>query len=98
LYLFEKKGMQYQPLTGQSFADIGLGVVLWEGEYEGKQGTWLRWCDLQGQVIPTGAERAARETERAAREATLRQQAETEVARLRAELARLQQRQGEARE
>jgi hypothetical protein len=26
---------------------------------------WLRWCDAQGQVIPTGAERAEAESQRA---------------------------------
>ena len=37
---------------------VGLGVTLWEGEYEGKQDVWLRWCDRQGTVLSTGAERA----------------------------------------
>jgi len=45
------------------FDDIGLGVTLWRGEYQGCEDTWLRWCDRDGAVIPTGEERA--ETERA---------------------------------
>jgi hypothetical protein len=84
LRMYEKHGLQYQSLAGDQLPGIGLGIVLWEGTYEGKSATWLRWCDEQGQVIPTGAERATQE-------AAARQYAEAEVARLRAELERLQQ-------
>jgi hypothetical protein len=38
---------------------VGLGLTLWNGEFEGQESTWLRWCDDQERrVIPTGAERA----------------------------------------
>lgn len=38
---------------------IGLGLTLWEGQFEDKlDRIWLRWCDRNGNVIPTGAERA----------------------------------------
>lgn len=37
---------------------IGLGLLLWQGTYEDSQQRWLRWCDQQGRLIPTGAERA----------------------------------------
>ncbi len=37
---------------------VGLGLTLWNGEFEGQEFTWLRWCDREGRVIPTGAERA----------------------------------------
>jgi hypothetical protein len=60
LQVFEKQGTQYRPLTERTLPGNGLGVMLWEGEYEGKHDTWLRWCDEQGEVIPTGAERATR--------------------------------------
>ncbi len=40
---------------------VGLGLTLWEGQFEeAVTRLWLRWCDRQGQVIPTGAERADR--------------------------------------
>ena len=94
LRVFEKQRVQYQPFSGSTLPGVGLGVGLWEGEYEGQHATWLRWCDEQGHVIPTGAERATREAERATREATARQQAEAELAQVRAELERLRQRQG----
>jgi hypothetical protein len=49
---------------------------------------WLRWCDRDGQVIPTGAERAATERQRAEQAEsqleTERQRAERLAERLRA--------------
>jgi hypothetical protein len=42
-----------------------LGLTLWEGEFEeAVRRVWLRWCDRQGRVILTGAERAERLAER----------------------------------
>ncbi len=46
---------------------IGLGLTLWEGIFEGKQEVWLRWCDVEGRIIPTGREQAEQERERAER-------------------------------
>jgi Uma2 family endonuclease len=44
---------------------VGLGLTLWEGQFEeAVSRLWLRWCDRQGQVIPTGAERADRLAEK----------------------------------
>jgi hypothetical protein len=38
---------------------VGLGLTLWEGQFEeAVSRLWLRWCDRDGQVISTGAERA----------------------------------------
>jgi Uma2 family endonuclease len=48
--------------AGQSvdLAAVGLGLTLWEGQFEeAVTRLWLRWCDGQ-QVISTGAERAER--------------------------------------
>jgi hypothetical protein len=41
---------------------------LWEGTFEERYDTWLRWCDQEGVVIPTGAERAENEHQRAENE------------------------------
>jgi Uma2 family endonuclease len=60
LRCFVVTGREYQPLAGQWLPGVGLGLTLWEGDFEGHHRQWLRWCDQQGQVIPTGAERAAR--------------------------------------
>ena len=47
------------------FPELELGVKIWEGDWTNSNATFLRWCDLHGQVIPTGAERAEQETLRA---------------------------------
>jgi len=57
-------------------AGIGLGVTLWEGLYEGSQAQWLRWCDAQGELIATGAERAIRAEEARDQERQRAEQAE----------------------
>lgn len=58
---------------------VGLGVALWEGQFEEDTvHLWLRWCDRQGQVIPTGAEGKEMERQRAEAERT---RAEAERAR-----------------
>ena len=54
---------------------LGLGLVLWEGSFEREAAQWLRWCDLEGVVIPSGAERAEAEAQRAEAE---KQRAEAE--------------------
>lgn len=46
---------------------VGLGLTLWDGEFEQVQGVWLRWCDRQGTIVPTGAEDRDRERSRAER-------------------------------
>ncbi|MBW4544893.1 MAG: Uma2 family endonuclease [Symplocastrum torsivum CPER-KK1] len=49
--------------VGQSvwLETVGLGLTLWEGQFEeAVTRLWLRWCDRDGQVISTGAERADR--------------------------------------
>jgi Uma2 family endonuclease len=85
LQCYELRGRTYAPCAENWLGDIGLGVRLWEGEYEGVKAVWLRWCDREGNVIPTGAELA--EAERARAEAE-RQRAEEEQRRAEAERAR----------
>lgn len=46
---------------------VGLGLTLWKGKFEGRQDLWLRWCDRDGHVIPTGAEARDLEQQRADR-------------------------------
>jgi hypothetical protein len=70
----------YEPIAPNWFPRVGLGVILWQGTYEGVEATWLRWCDRQGQVIPTGKEQLDEERQRAEQE---RQRAERLAARLR---------------
>lgn len=65
LRLYELRDGAYIQRTQRWFPGIGLGLTLWQGVYEDKTDTWLRWCDEQGNVILTGAERAELEAHRA---------------------------------
>lgn len=91
------------------FPEVGLGLRLWEGLFEGKWAPlWLRWTDRSGRLIQTGTERAiraerillqaqqqaAQAQQQAEHEAAARRAAEAELARLKAELDRLQGGQG----
>jgi hypothetical protein len=62
LRLFALREGSYVPLEGFWLPAVGLGLVLWKGNYEGWETLWLRWCDREGQLIPTGAERAEQGT------------------------------------
>ncbi len=59
LRAFELVGKRYRPIDPRLLPDVGLGLALWEGSYQGVEDTWLRWCDEKGKLITTGAERAA---------------------------------------
>lgn len=72
---YELHHSSYSPMNDFWMEEIGLGIRLWEGEYEGWHATWLRWCDERGNLIPTGKERSEQENQRAEAEA---QRADTE--------------------
>ena len=78
---------KYRLVRDGGLEGVGLGLKLWKGEYEGKESTWLRWCDRDGQLIPTGAERVKQERKRAEQE---RERAEQEAAARREAEARAQ--------
>ncbi|MEP7126907.1 MAG: Uma2 family endonuclease, partial [Byssovorax sp.] len=63
---FESRGELYVPAERPWFESLGLGLIEWDGVFEGLHGRWLRWCTLDGRVVPTGAERAATADARAA--------------------------------
>lgn len=65
LRIYELKGMRYFETTDTWLEQVGLGLTLWEGEFESRQDVWLRWCDQEGNVLPTGDERAQQERQRA---------------------------------
>src|SRR5439155_17136404 len=66
LRVFQLHGRTYQAMARPwFFPEIGLGLELWSGRYEGWEDTWLRWCDRDGHFIATGAERAEAERQRA---------------------------------
>jgi Uma2 family endonuclease len=45
---------------------LDLLLVIWEGEYAGIRAPWLRWATPEGELLPTGEERAEREHGRVA--------------------------------
>ena len=65
LRIFELRGIRYAEMTESWLEQVGLGVTLWEGVFEGKREVWLRWCDQSGNLLFTGDERAAQAEERA---------------------------------
>ncbi len=100
LQVFGHRIKSYEPIAPSWFPDMGLGLVLWRGPFEGVEDEWLRWADQTGQVIPLGQERAEQERQRAEQE---RQRAEqerqrAEQERQRAEQERQRAEQAEARE
>lgn len=55
---------RYAELAQPWLETVELGLTLWDGEFEGQTGTWLRWCKQDGSIIPTGKERADQLAER----------------------------------
>ncbi|MEH1770567.1 Uma2 family endonuclease [Nostoc sp.] len=89
LQMYELRGRQYIATSEQWLTEVELGLCLWEGAYEGKGDVWLRWCDAEGNVIPTGAERAEQERLRAEQEREAKETALQRVERLAAQLRAL---------
>ncbi|HBR73168.1 MAG TPA: hypothetical protein DEA78_05455, partial [Cyanobacteria bacterium UBA11159] len=65
LRIYELRGSRYFETTETWLEQVGLGLTIWEGEFEGKHDIWVRWCYQDGTVIPTGDERAQEAESRA---------------------------------
>jgi len=39
-------------------AELGVGLAVWRGLFEGMPKSWLRWCDANGALLPTDTEAA----------------------------------------
>ncbi|MBD6615151.1 Uma2 family endonuclease [Komarekiella sp. 'clone 1'] len=63
--VYELRGMRYFETSETWLEQVGLGVTLWQGEFEGRQDVWLRWCYQDENVLPTGDERAQQAEQRA---------------------------------
>lgn len=82
-YQFNKNILQVYQLQGGRYIEFDslfleqaqIGLTLWEGTFERRTTTWLRWCDRQGNLLLTGDEQAYMERQRA-------EQAEKRVERL----------------
>ncbi|MBD1808223.1 Uma2 family endonuclease [Microcoleus sp. FACHB-SPT15] len=62
-------------------SQLGIELGIWQGQYLNAELPWLRWWDLQGNLLLTGEERAEQERQRAEQE---HQRAEQLAAQLRA--------------
>jgi Uma2 family endonuclease len=63
--VYELIGGKYQLLAANerghySITPMGVELGLWQGEYQNAELPWLRWWDLQGNLLLTGEERANR--------------------------------------
>ena len=65
LRIYELRGMRYYQTSETWLEQVELGLTLWEGEFEARQDSWLRWCYQDGTVLPTGDERASSAEQRA---------------------------------
>jgi Uma2 family endonuclease len=78
IHVFCRKGRTFTPLAQAWFPEMGLGLKLWQGLFEGVEALWLRWHDGTGALLLTGEEQAqlARQAAEQARQAA--EQAEQE--------------------
>ena len=58
LRIYELVGRRFRETSETWLEQVELGLTLWSGEFEGRQDTWLRWCYQDGNILPTGDERA----------------------------------------
>jgi Uma2 family endonuclease len=64
-HIHELRGMRYFKTSETWLEQVGLGLTLWEGEFESRQDIWLRWCYKDGNLLFTGDERAEQAEQRA---------------------------------
>ena len=71
LRAFHLVGGRYQAMevSGQrvEIPEFELSLGTWQGEHRGIERLWLRWYSAEGQLIPTGIERADQAEDRADR-------------------------------
>jgi hypothetical protein len=79
LHVYELQRRTYVRMSEFWFPEIGLGLSLWKGAYEGVSAEWLRWCYQDGSLVLTGAELAERERERAEQAQQQAQQAQQQA-------------------
>lgn len=71
LRFFQLVGGQYQEQSLEPenpriwIPELEIALGLWQGEFDGISRTWMRWCDAQGNWIPTDTEQERTEKEQA---------------------------------
>ena len=76
LRVYELRNNIYVDNGNFFLSQIGLGLTIWHGIFEGLEYDWLRWCDASGNILLTGNELAQQEKQRAEQE---KQRAEQRV-------------------
>ena len=76
LRVYEIRGMRYSETPETWLEQVGLGLTLWEGEFEGRQDVWLRWCYQDGSLLLTGDEQAQQERQEKEQQQQRAEQAE----------------------
>jgi len=70
--LFQLLATRYQELeiieNRYWFEELNLGLGVWQGEFQGATGLWLRWYEKADRWVPTSAELAEQEKQRAEQE------------------------------
>jgi hypothetical protein len=89
LRLYERHPTGYVARQDHWLPAVELGLILWQGTFEDREDTWLRWCTPDGQMLLTGSERAAQERLRAEQAEQRAEQAEQRADRLAARLRAL---------
>ena len=57
LRVFVLRDKSYVPCPAEWLPVLNLGLTLWHGQFENTEDVWLRWCDRESNVIPTGRRR-----------------------------------------
>ena len=70
---FALRNGRYEPLEvdaeGRMWSEVlGLTLVRWNGDFQGRDTRWLRWADADGVILPTRAEAERARADRAQRE------------------------------
>lgn len=89
LRVYQLCARHYEEMDSFWLEEVGLGLRLWEGVFESKYDTWLRWCNKEGNILPTGAERAQLAEEVAKQAQQRAEEAEQRAERLAAQLRAL---------
>ena len=64
LRVYELRNNIYVELNNFFLSQIGLGLTIWHGIFEGLEYDWLRWCDASGNILLTGNELAQQAQQR----------------------------------
>ena len=65
VYALDSGSRTYAEVDPSLLPEVGLGLIVWRGSYEGREDVWIRWQDSKRTLIPTGAEQAEQERLRA---------------------------------